>query len=236
MFLEALAIGVGAAAIHLWTYARRWEKVHRLLLDGHPAEFLEAIDKELERARDVRLKAVLLLSKTAGLTYLGRFDEAIRLLEDMDVKELQSDDFQAIYYNNLLYNLLMNRQYVRAHQLVARHAGWLTKSYGTSDIDMSLRGTMAVYDYFSGRLERARSELEFLMSSERPTLAKASYLYFLARLDLHEGHVERGLARLKDLADMAPHTFFVKEIAALSSNDERIGAPGDASLDTVQPR
>lgn len=229
MFFEALAIGAGIAALHFWFFARRWEKTHRLLLDGYPEEFLKEVEKEMARTRDPQMLAVLTISQTAGLAYLGRFREAIHLMEELDQKHLRSPEFKAVYYNNLLYHLLLNREYERARQIMAEQTRWLVPDYRHQDLNMSLRGTLAIFDYFVGNLAEARSELERLVASDRPALTRASHLYFLGRLDLHEGRVEEGLAKLKETASLAPRTFFPREIQALSNSDEWIGAPGAAA-------
>lgn len=213
---------------HWWVLRRRFRRINQLLTDGYPGEFIQALDAEMRRTHSPEVRALFTISRSAGLSYLGRWNEAIDDLENIDAELIRQPEARAVYCNNLLYSLLLAGDFEKAARLVDSQTRWLVPEYRHRDLNLSLRGTMATFYYFRGLTDEARREFELLEAELRGPMQTATSLYFLARLDLAEGDTERGLERLRQVVNLAPRTFFPDEVKALSLGQERIGPPGAA--------
>jgi len=58
----------------------RLQRINRFLEKGQPYEFLKAIDAELERNHRGAVRELLHLNRSAGLVYIGAFEEALKSL------------------------------------------------------------------------------------------------------------------------------------------------------------
>ncbi len=233
MFLEFLAFfALSTALLSIqWAFlSRRWRGINRLLEEGRPGAFVEAVEGELRRTSHPEMRALLTISRSAGLAYLGRWTEAVDDLESLDHELLRQPEARAVYFNNLLYSLLLAGRFERARQIVSEQTRWLVPEYRHKELNLSLRGTMAAFYYFQGDEEEARKELEMLESQDRGRLPRAATLYFLARLDLHQGHTERGIARLDEISRTASESCFAEEVQRLPAGEERIAGPGAFSV------
>ncbi|MCL1927008.1 MAG: hypothetical protein FWF95_07745 [Syntrophorhabdaceae bacterium] len=80
--------------------SREINKAVKILDDKcDPEEFLDIINEFEPVIDNKKMKAMLLVNKTAGLLSLGKHGEGIKLLESIDTSKLNAP-FEIVYYNN----------------------------------------------------------------------------------------------------------------------------------------
>jgi tetratricopeptide (TPR) repeat protein len=212
----------------------RLQRINRFLEKGQPYEFLKAIDAELERNHRGAVRELLHLNRSAGLVYIGAFEEALKSLRCINLDVLGKGWFgrqrrftDALYYNNLLYTLLCAGHYREAVEIWSEHSTKIIPSTGHGLLDHCLKGTAATYQYHCGDLGQARNTLERLLQDpEIPQLYKAHRLYYLGRILLAEGRFEQGMKHVEEAARLAPGGFLAEEPKRLVLGEERIPPPG----------
>jgi len=219
----------------------RLQRINRALEEGKPLEFLRDIDQELQRPHKGALRELLKLNRSAGLVYIGEFEEALAYLKTVDRDILGRGWFgrqrkftDALFYNNYLYTLLCARRYEEAAAVWSQAADKMVPRTGHKLLDHCLKGTAATYQYHCGDLPYARQALELLLQEPRiPRLYKAHRLYYLGRIDLFEGRFEQAMARIEEAARLAPNGFLAEEPKRLALGEERIPNPGAGRAITV---
>jgi tetratricopeptide (TPR) repeat protein len=235
VFLEVFFLAMAGMMLfsNLETHSRL-QRINRALEDGRPYDFLRDIDLELERPHKGALRELLKLNRSAGLVYIGEFDEALVYLKSVDRDVLgkgwlgrQKKFTDALYYNNLLYTLLCARRYSEAVEVWSESAEKIVPRTGHGLLDHCLKGTAATYQYHCGDLPNARESLERLLQEPNiPRLYKAHRLYYLGRIDLFEGRFELAMGRIEEAAKLAPGGFLAEEPKRLVLGEERIPNPG----------
>lgn len=213
----------------------RLQRVNNLLENGRPREFLKEIETELaSNKHSGALRELLRLNRSAGLVYVGQFDEALQALQEVNLDVLgrgwlgrQRKFTDALYYNNLLYTLLCARHYERAVAVWSEHAEKIVPRTGHALLDHCLKGTAATYQYHCGDLHQAREQLEQLLREPSiPKLYKAHRLYYLGRIELFEKRFDEGMKHVEEAARLAPGGFLAEEPRRLATGEERIPNPG----------
>ena len=182
MFLEVFFVAAAGWLLFgsLETQSRV-QRINRALEEGRPYDFLRDIDQELERRPSGPLFELLKLNRSAGLVYIGEFDEALVALRSVDRKKLSSGWWgrhqkftDALYYNNLLYTLLCAKRYQEAVEVWSESAEKIVPRTNHPLLDHCLKGTAATYQYHCGDLPIARETLERLLQEANiPRLYKA---------------------------------------------------------------
>ena len=232
--LVTVAVGVGtlAAFAELWLTQRRFLRINAYLEQGDPHRFLYEIEQEMKRHHNPAVSALLHMNQAAGLVYLGDFQKGLEALNQINLRVLNHwrgrsrRQVESLYYNNRLYILLLNRRFDEAVALWEEAAAHLVPRTGSRNLDLCLRGTAATYHYFCGDLNQARGLLEELIQVDMLNIYKAHRLYFLGRIDLHEGRFAEGMQRIEQAARLAPNGYLAEEPKRLSIREERVGAPG----------
>ena len=237
MFLELFTAVLGATTftlvVNTWLTQVRLKRINAHLEKGEPARFLAEIDKELRRTTQEPVRTLLLINRSAGLVYLGAFTEGLGVLQGVDRSNFARWHGQArrlltsLYYNNLLYTLLLDRRYEEARRVVAEAESHLLPQPGAHQLDLCLQSTMAVYQYFCGNAQASRRTFDHLCRLDWPDQFKACNFYFLGRLDLADGQFEQGMLNVERAARLAPHSYLGEEPRLLVEGRERVGAPGD---------
>lgn len=237
MFLELVTAVLGATTftlvVNTWLTQLRLKKINAHLEKGEPAKFLQEIDRELQRTTHEPVRTLLQINRSAGLVYLGAFSEGLAVLHAVDRTHFKKWTGQArrlltsLYYNNLLYTLLLDRRYDEARQVVAEAEGFLVPQPGAHQLDLCLQGTMAVYQYFCGNPAASRRTFQDLCTLNWPDQFKACNFYFLGRLELFEGNFEQGMANIERAARLAPKSYLGEEPRRLAEGRERVGSPGE---------
>ena len=218
------ALGVSRGKL-IWDLNRLKKKFDK----GDLESFDEGMDRLLRRTRNPSLVAFLRVSKAAGLLYLGRWSESLLLLESVSAEEFKSKQLSPFYLNNLLYTLLLCKEYDKARRLFIENENLIVPESGRMEVDTAIIGTLATYRYYFNGPDESRRLLERLLETKRGPLPDASILYFLGRLDLQSGNVELGWQRIEKSALLAPQAYFSKEVSDLKAGHPRIGLPGEGS-------
>lgn len=239
MFLELVTAVLGATTftlvVNTWLTQIRLKRINAHLEKGEPARFLEEIDKELQRTTHEPVRTLLQINRSAGLVYLGAFTDGLAVLHAVDRTQFKKWHGQArrlltsLYFNNLLYTLLLARRYEEARQVVAEAEGFLVPQAGGHQLDLCLQGTMAVYQYFCGNPTASRRTFEYLCTLDWPDQFKACNFYFLGRLELADGSFEQGMAHIERASRLAPKSYLGEEPRRLAEGRERVGAPGEGT-------
>lgn len=188
-----------------WFIWRSW-RVVRLLNEGRGEEFLAAIDKDLARTRTKGYRRVLLINKSAGLPFVGRFAEAVELLDEVDPGKLRGTA-KALYANNMLYNLARSDP-DRARAFYAEHRPIFEDLPKHRMLRHALRGTHAIYRFLVEGDLGAGEEFRHLAEDERiPTYARAQNLYFLALVAARVGNTTLAKEQYDKAREYSPHCY-----------------------------
>ncbi len=90
-FIVGIAVIVGVALVNLLYNRHYWKemlKAAALLGEGKTEEYVDAVDRLLQRAKGRRLKNLLKLNLSAGYCDLKQYDRAIQILEDLSQEKL----------------------------------------------------------------------------------------------------------------------------------------------------
>lgn len=216
-FLVAwLALVTGWCAVKVVRLHVRQRFVHNLLHDDQPERFLAEMEKDIEACgSNSRMRGLLVINKSAGFCYLGRFEEAAALLKNVDTRELPST-FQSLYCNNYLITLLQLRRFDEARKFVADNRRHLQPETRHRDVDNAMRGTLAIFELMCGDRERGKSELASLLKLPCRDYLRAWRLYSLGVALLEEGRREEAIDNLRLASSVAPpHCFIPNEVHRL---------------------
>lgn len=90
-FIVGIAVIVGAALVNLLYNRHYWKQMRKaaeLLGEGRTEEYVETVDRFLQRAKGRRLKNLLKLNLSAGYCDLKQYDRAIQILEELSQEKL----------------------------------------------------------------------------------------------------------------------------------------------------
>jgi hypothetical protein len=196
-----------------------------LFRDGDPAAFLEAMDdvlhgRILPTASAAKTRAALVVNRTAGLFFAGRFGEALEVLRGIDADELPAP-FPHLHFNNELACLVATDDAAGAQRLVEGRPWLLEPPANQPDVALALQGNQAGLARLRGDRVRSREILMSLLTDlERPSDARGPLLvaftrFQLGRLDLDEGRSEEAKAHFTEAVRLAPKTFLPRAVEEL---------------------
>lgn len=195
----------------------RMKPVISMLHAGDVDSFLKEIDKDIGKARGKRLKSTLMPNKAAGLAYKGQWDVAISLLNSIDQSALNQNG-QILYYNNLLWLLLMAERFDKARKLLSEHPDVLASKTKDDQLNDALKGTLATYEFYLGDVNKSREIFADLLKPEQPTIVRAVRQYFLGMLDLKQGRAQEGTNNLDKAAELGKGTFIPDKVKELEKH------------------
>lgn len=217
-FLLTYLCTVGYCVVQIARQYVRQKYVIGLLYEGHPEDFLREIDADIKtHGPNSRLGRALIINKSAGLCYLGRFEEAADLLNGMDVRWLPAT-FQSLHRNNLLMTLLHLRRYDEARALVESSRKLLSPNTRVPKVNTAMRGTMAIYDLFCDDRARGKQVLGELLKLPDHDHMRAFRLYYLGLALLEEGRYDEASGHFRLAATLAPYSFLPGEVARLTGS------------------
>ncbi|MBI3927506.1 MAG: hypothetical protein HY319_18350 [Armatimonadetes bacterium] len=243
MIVEAAMIAVGTywGAFHFVPLLRRI-RLERLLRKNAAAA-LPLIRKELGRNGPTGHRDVVGFLLAECLFLLGDFTGAMESVRNVDPRALQrmapmfGGLMRLLYVNGMVYFLSVGGDLAGAAALVDElhraSARWRVRSF----LGTAVRDTLATFYYHSGHRTRARQLFEECLAawprvsfSERllhdgVERGLAISRYYLGRLDLAEGRMDQGLARIAESARQLPGTFFAEEPGRLAHGTEWIPCP-----------
>jgi tetratricopeptide (TPR) repeat protein len=210
----------GAAAGAAW-WLGNWRRVARsrqvvaLLYDDQPERFLAEIEKDIAACGpgDV-FRICLLVNKSAGLYYVGRFEEAVQLLRELPARRLPRI-FQCVYYHNLLTSLLELRRFDEARRIMEENRRLLVPETRVKALNEAIRGSLALFELSCGDRRAGYEALASLARNATTDPGRAFRLFHLGVADLEQGKVEAARHALKMAESLAPNSFVPRAVRAL---------------------
>ena len=205
--IHALIISVVVLVFVFEYYKYHRSRVHlSLIRRGDIDVFLREIDKDIDRYSLSDMSINFLISKSAGLCYKGRFDDAIELLCSFDVNKLIGINKSA-YYNNMVSALLLSGKIDEANRLHAEQRECLEPDTKIQPLSLAMKSTQATLDFFNGNLAKSRDALAELSSTRLLDVDKAQVFYFLGMIDLKENRVHQAHENFAKARALGPATF-----------------------------
>jgi tetratricopeptide (TPR) repeat protein len=206
-FWGCLFFGLAAQTIFA---TRRSIKVVSFLKEGFIHKFDEEIDKDIKRIRKSRYRDCLKVNKTAGLFYLGRFDEALHILSEINGSKLPGK-FKILYVNNKLANLTQLEKIEEAERLVNEHKDVFTRFPGDQKLHYALRGNLANLEFFKGDLIKSRIWLEECLQANDSKSGQSVIHYYLGLIDQKELKNQDAQNHFLKSVEAAPESIFAQK-------------------------
>lgn len=185
LFYTGLSFIVVITGLELFFLIRRSYQVKAHLDRGDVKKFLEDTEGEIKYAAG-QWKRCYQINKTAGLYYLGRFEEAIDLLDTIEYRKLPKL-YRALYINNRLANLLGAKRIEEAQKLIESNETVFQPTVQNRPIYHALQSNLGVYKYLKGERQTARYLLEESLKSHQNPLGQAMAYYYLGCIARDEG-------------------------------------------------
>ncbi len=169
---------------------------------GDAERFLKETLKEMAASPAGLWREFYKVNSTAGLYYLGRFEEALAVLDEVQPQKLRHRTYIILYYNNKLANLLGAERVDEASKLAEEQAEFLRPNAHNRKFYFALQGNLAVLKYYQGQLDVARHMLEESLQAHNLPLPSAVGHYYLGRIARDQGRnedAERHFARAREL-------------------------------------
>ncbi len=165
-------------------YLKTKKLVKMLNVDNDVEGFLTEIDKEIDKTKNKKYMNYLMINKSAGLSALGKYKEAVNLLKLVDLKELPKL-YIVQYYNNLLYCLLMSEKLDEAEGVFKSTESLLSDYLKQKSLKKAIKSTLATYEFYKGDISKSQKMFEELLFEEDLILYQSiSINYFLALIYL----------------------------------------------------
>lgn len=187
-----LLISIFVLFVFVYTIVKITVKLKRLsslLKKGKVNLYLRKLDKLLKKLKDGEFKNKLLISKSAVLGYKGDFEEAITLMQSLDPNVFEGG-LKTIYYNNLIYKLLLSDRFEEAKQLFLANNEMLNDIYEKQNLNDAIIDTIATYEFYSGNIEKSKELFLSQPKSKLNNINLSARSYFLALIYLKEGNKE----------------------------------------------
>lgn len=189
---------------------RRSLAVVKILESGDVARFLSELEKDIQSEKHKAYKDMLLVNKTAGLYYLGQWQQALMILEGINLRKLPRL-FRYLYYNNKFANLLLAERLEDARALFEQNESIFQRASKIPIFVNPIQGNMAVLKYLQGHYEESRVILEKSLLDEPNKVLAAVRMYYLGCIYLKQGKIEEGKKMMRDTIARAPQTFAARK-------------------------
>lgn len=221
-----VALVVAVTAYNLLWIRPRVQAANALLYEqGDPDAFLRAMDEILEGrilpARSAsRTRDMLVVNRTAGLFFAGRWKEALAALDGIDAGALPAP-FRHLHFVNALGCLIALEDLEAAERSVAFDPSLLEPLPRHPEYGVAVKGNLAALARLQGDRARSREMLEELRveleggAHPHPDLMLAVGHYQLGRLDLDEGRTEDARSHFVEAVRLAPKTYLPGAIESL---------------------
>ncbi|MBZ0166463.1 MAG: hypothetical protein K8I00_06620, partial [Candidatus Omnitrophica bacterium] len=159
LLFPVLILFVTLLVLELSFLISRSYRIKAYLDRADPEKFLMETRKEMAATPGRHWKSFYQINSTAGLYYLGRFEEAINILDEIDVQKLRRV-FRYLYVNNRLANLLGADRIAEAADLVREHEDAFRPSPQNHKFYFALQANLGALKYHQGEWDVARYLIE----------------------------------------------------------------------------
>ena len=214
-FLVLVIIGIIGEFFYVsFAKHRRSVIVTKFLEAGDVDRFLAEIEKDIEKEKSKVYKDMLLVNKTAGLYYMGRSREAVRILDEIKIVKLPKL-FRYLYYNNRMANLILDERINEAQELVDKNPEVFKMTDKPSLINHAMQGNLAALAFHQGDHEKSRVMLEGLLRVKRSRFYAAATHLYLGSIELKKGNTDEAKAHLTEASQAAPATYIAERAQRL---------------------
>lgn len=178
---------VVSAVIEMYLTCKRSKDVVALLHDHvDPEGFLSELNKDEKIYKEKRIYDLYLMNRSAGLFYLGRWQEALEIINAIHFEKLPKMQ-KYFYLNNTLANLLGSGQIRQAEDLLNEHRALLEVFPKNSALlELHWKCNCAWLDLCRGELLKSRGILQRSLTGNVPRSLKVMSYYLLGLIDLKE--------------------------------------------------
>lgn len=185
LFYAGFSFIIVIAGLELFFLIHRSYQVKAHLDRGDVKNFLEETEREIQYAAG-QWKQCYQINKTAGLYYLGRFEEALDLLDMIEYRKLPKL-YRALYINNRLANLLGAKRIEEAQKLIESNETVFQPTVQNRPIYYALQSNLGVYKYLKGERQTAKYLIEESLKSHQNPLGQAMAYYYLGCIARDDG-------------------------------------------------
>ncbi len=191
--------------VELALLIRRSHVIVKHLQEGDVQRFLEETDKELKYSSG-SWRHCYLVNKTAGLYYLGQWDQAIEILDDVPYQKLPKM-YQILYVNNRLANLIAAGRIDEAGELINAHPEAFEKSKHNQAFFATLQSNLGTYKFARGQLDEARELIESNVPEHKHRLAQAVSHYYLGMIHRQQGRIDEAERYLNKARELGKNSY-----------------------------
>lgn len=197
--------------LELYFLIRRSYRIKSYLDRGDPQKFLEETRKELAAVPGGAWKDFYKVNSTAGLYYLGRFEEALKVLQEVRPQKLHKQ-YRALFYNNKLANLVGAGRTEEAAQLVEEQAELFRPHPDNRKFYFALQANVGALKYLQGELDEARQQLEESLKGHDLPLASAVAHYYLGQIARDQGRENEAAEHFEHARKLGAKTFVTERL------------------------
>lgn len=183
------------AVVFIYTIRRRTilekqvELFNRLLyIEKTPEKYVAEVDKLLLKIQSEKETNINRIQKTTGLLYMGRFEEAVDILQKGVTKI--PPNWQVIYYHNLLLSMYFNNDVDKANKVLEEAKDTLDVYFKKDFNKVSIELIYAVSDFYNGRISQCKEFFNNLIEAARNDYRVAFGYYFTGKIQEAEGKIE----------------------------------------------
>ncbi len=103
--------------LHNARYAREMQALAPLLESGKAEEYVQKTRELLTRAKGKQVRTILNINLTSGLMECKQYNEAYKVLTEMDPASLTTSEFKFCYYLNLCMCCIYTKRTEEAHKI-----------------------------------------------------------------------------------------------------------------------
>lgn len=185
-----------------------------LIKNGDPDLFLYELEKEISKAKTLEYKRMLLVNKTSGLVFKGRWREAVNLLNEVNDR-FTYEIYTVVYYINYISALFyMGRtdeaitMYSDNKELFERY----DKYKSNRSIHESVKELKGMVSFYNNNLKESREMFQEIINSTKNNNRLASCYYFLGMICQKESNIEECKDYFKKAKLLAKNSFISKVI------------------------
>jgi tetratricopeptide (TPR) repeat protein len=196
-------------------YYFRLSRVYKALnVQNNPELFLKKIDKFIFRTKDKKNLMLLKISKGAALSQLGRFEDSYIITKSVDTNLLKGTE-KIVYYNNLLYDLLLMGRYGEAKEFYIVNSDVFSEKITNVQLLTAIKETLATYEFYLGDIAISEQKFNELLNNKHLSKhQKSSIYYHLGLIYIRYNNINKAIEYL-NMIDSNEKCLYLKEQAAL---------------------
>lgn len=182
------------------------ELFNRLLyVEKSPQKYIDEVDKLILKYQSEKEKHINYIQKTTGLLYAGRFDQALRILNE-DVKKIPPN-WQVIFYHNMLLSLYFKGDIDKANKILDEVKATLDFHYKKDYNKVTIELIYAISQYYNDRIDECKDFFNMLIDVTHNEYRIAMGYYFSGKILENEGKIEEGQDYLEKAKEFGQGSF-----------------------------